>query len=105
MCVIILLSKNIIYGAINMHAKTEYLVKVYEDGNIRIPVKVRNQLNITKGSNLIIKVDKTGTMSIDTVNHKIDELRNAISKQLGGGSSLTSEFLSFKKEDNSKYMQ
>lgn len=79
-----------------MRAEIKYLVKIYEDGNIRIPVKIRNQLNITKGSHLIIKLDKSGAMNIDTVNHKIDELRNAINNQFGQSDSLTDEFLSFK---------
>lgn|GEM_PF-6665440 len=87
-----------------MQTKIEYLVKVYEDGNIRIPTKIRNQLNIIKGSYLIIKLDRTGTMNIDTVNHKIEELRNAVNKQLGESNNLTEEFLSFKKKDTSKYM-
>lgn len=90
-----------------MQSKNEFLIKVYEDGNIRIPIKIRNQLNIIKGSNLIIKLNNHGGMSVNTVDHKLDELRNEINKELStneGNTNLVNEFLEFKKQDNSKYV-
>lgn len=87
-----------------MHTKNEYIIKVYEDGNIRIPSKVRQNLSITKGSNLIMKINQHGDIKISTIAHKIDELRNEIKKCLNNPGSLVDEFLEFKQQDDSKYI-
>ena len=87
-----------------MHKHEEFIIKVYEDGNIRIPMKIRQQLDINKGNSLVLKLNKNGGINIDTVGHKIDTLRDKIQKKLGATGALVDEFLEFKKTDNSKYI-
>lgn len=86
-----------------MQNNNEFIIKVYEDGNIRIPIKIRKALSINKGSNLIIKLDQNGSVHIDTINHQMDVLRTKIKSQLGNTETLVDNFLKFKKSDNSTF--
>lgn len=86
-----------------MREKVEFLIKVYENGNIRLPIKVRQQLSINKGGNLVLKIDKHGSINIEKLDHKMESLRNELSAQLGDLNGNVDEFLEFKKLDNSKY--
>jgi bifunctional DNA-binding transcriptional regulator/antitoxin component of YhaV-PrlF toxin-antitoxin module len=84
-----------------MQADNEFLIKVYQDGNMRLPAKIRKQLSIVKGSSLIVKIDDDGSINIQTSNHKLDTIRAKIKQQLGKKCKLVDEFLQFKKSDDS----
>lgn len=81
----------------------EYVIKVYEHGNIRLPAEIRRLLSINKGNELVVKVNKDKSINMQVLEKKVDEIRASIQSLIGIQENLVDKFLAFKKSDDSKF--
>ncbi len=74
-------------------AMRTYRARVDKSGRILIPARVRRQLGLSEGSQVLIDVDKSGALHVATRSQALSKVRQEILKYIPTGEDLAEELI------------
>ncbi|MBZ8181559.1 AbrB/MazE/SpoVT family DNA-binding domain-containing protein [Oscillatoria salina] len=57
---------------------TNYTLKIENEGQLKLPQEVQQQLNLKPGDRLILTVDENGTLHLKSIRPQISKLRGIL---------------------------
>jgi AbrB family looped-hinge helix DNA binding protein len=70
-----------------------YTTRLEKSGRILIPAAVRRQLGLSQGSQVIVKVEESGTLEVTSRSQALAKVRKEIRKYIPAGRDLAEELI------------
>ena len=70
-----------------------YTTRLERSGRILIPVAVRRQLGLSEGSQVLVKVEKSGALQVTSRSQALAKVREEIRKYIPAGVDLAEELI------------
>lgn len=70
-----------------------YTTRLEKSGRILIPAAVRRQLGLSEGSQVLLKVEESGTLQVTSRSQALAKVREEIRKYIPAGRDLAEELI------------
>jgi AbrB family looped-hinge helix DNA binding protein len=70
-----------------------YTTRLEKSGRILIPAAVRRHLGLSKGSQVLVKVEDSGTLQVTSRSQALAKVRHEIRKYIPAGQDLAEELI------------
>ena len=70
-----------------------YTTRLEKSGRILIPAAVRRQLGLSEGSQVLLKVEESGTLQVTSRSQALAKVREEIRKYIPAGQDLAGELI------------
>ena len=70
-----------------------YTARLEKSGRILIPAAVRRQLGLSEGSQVLVKVEESGTLQVTSRSQALSKVREEIRRYIPAGQDLAEELI------------
>jgi AbrB family looped-hinge helix DNA binding protein len=70
-----------------------YTTRLEKSGRILVPVAIRRRLGLSEGSQVIVKVEESGTLQVTSRSQVLAQARDEIRKYIPAGRDLAEELI------------